>query len=933
MMYPLVHGVFGSYQEDVFEAGRYKYVAGGNTHAVAIKKDNSVVTWGSGKSTPPVVADAQKIAAGLSHDCVLREDGTVQCWGNNSYGQTSVPASLGQVLDIACCKHTTAALKTDGTVVVWGRNNAGQFNVPSEVDGFAVAIAGHAGSQHFVALLGNGDVYCWGDNSYGQAANQIGYGANAIASGGNFNYLHQSNGALRSWGVNSNGQRNTPNDLLPIIAIACGDSHTMALQNDGTVRCWGYSYYGQTTVPGGLTDVVAIGAAYNQSYAIKSDCTLVGWGDGYNQMLSIPSGLYKIPGSYTPATPPTIPAEPDPTLLAAGIATTANTRGRVFCGLKRAIAIGCNGLFTWGKTDKYQGTTPAGDDYIQVALSERSLSAALQSSGEADVWGEQPYSNFVNSPSVRAPYVPPSPVLDGAQMASISVAGSQYLYFLQSDGAVYAVDAFGDEVVSGDYAAPAGTFTAISSGYAAAAGILSDGTVVAWGSNTDGECDVPVELADVIEVDGGNGFFIALSSDGTVTHWGSAANDVDAIPVFISTPVSIAAGYNHCLAVLTNGDVVGWGDDTYGQATPPASLNNAVRAFGGSDFSIAVMNNGKLTGWGRNEYQQATGHSNRAIVCNDGPPANAVPGAQKLAPTLFGTTVVALNYAGEVIGWDASSYDSTNLLPVPLNLPPASAIATGVNSNRRGYGVIIDGDGKLRTWGSSLSEHSGLLNYESYHPYLKGSSDPDAKAIAICRQLYWGLNVLSDTGAPYVFGGDSNMPPSLPTMIAFETGYSFKIALSAGGVVYAWGNDKKGGLSMPDEAGRVMRDVYNGYSWGLSGVTQISLIGELCAALKSDGSIAVWGSDGGYGALTVPDGLPVISEVQCGYYHVVALDENGAVHCWGDNRSGQCDVPSDLGLVESVFANQSSTYVVLRDGSMRAWGQYAYVPPGLNLND
>lgn len=632
------------------------------------------------------------------------------------------------------------------------------------------------------------------------------------------------------------------------------------------------------------------------------------------------------------ATPPTIPVDPDPTLLEAGIATTANTRGRVFCGLKRAIAIGCDSLFTWGKTDKFQGTTPAGDDYIQVALSERSLSAALKTSGEASVWGQYTYlSNSWATPKLIASqpdpstlyYSAPDPVLDAVQMASVSVLGSQYLYFLISDGSVFAVNSYGDEIASGAYAAPAGTFTAISSGYAAAAGILDDGTVVAWGGNADSECDVPVDLADVIEVDGGDGFFIALSSDGTVTHWGSTANDVDDIPVFASTPVNIAAGYNHCIAVLANGAVVGWGDDTYGQASPPASLTNAVRAFGGSDFSIAVMNDGKLAGWGRNDYQQATGHSHQAIICNDGPPADAVPGTQKLALAGIDRAVLALKYDGTLIGWENSS--NSGLFPLPINLPTLSAVVIQSHSSGGGYFVGLDGDGKLRT--TEAYRQSG-------HPYLAGSSDPDAKAIAICKQIYWGVNVLSDTGVPYVFSNDNNRPPTLPTMIAFETGYGFKIALSAiGGVVYAWGNDKQGGLSMPDEAGRVMQNTYNGYSWGLSGITQISLLYELCAALKSDGSLAVWGNDNGYGALTVPDDLPIITEVQCGWRHIVALDEDGAVHCWGDNRSGQCDVPSDLGLVESVFANAGSTYVVLRDGTIRGWGYNVNIPAGINLND
>jgi len=45
-----------------------------------------------------------------------------------------------------------------------------------------------------------------------------------------------------------------------VIAIAAGSSHNLALRSDGTVRAWGANYDGQCNVPAGLSNVVAITA-------------------------------------------------------------------------------------------------------------------------------------------------------------------------------------------------------------------------------------------------------------------------------------------------------------------------------------------------------------------------------------------------------------------------------------------------------------------------------------------------------------------------------------------------------------------------------------------------------------------------------------------------------------------------------------------------
>jgi hypothetical protein len=80
----------------------------------------------------------------------LKSDGTVVCWGDNSYGESSVPAGLSNVISIASGWFYNLALKRDGTVVGWGRNEAGQASPPA---GLTNVVAIGAAGNRSVALL------------------------------------------------------------------------------------------------------------------------------------------------------------------------------------------------------------------------------------------------------------------------------------------------------------------------------------------------------------------------------------------------------------------------------------------------------------------------------------------------------------------------------------------------------------------------------------------------------------------------------------------------------------------------------------------------------------------------------------------------------------------------------------------------------------
>ena len=88
--------------------------------------------WGQLPGLTPVGLDnVIAIAGGQSHAVALRADGTVVAWGDNEFGQISVPAGLTDVIAIAAGDYHSLALKSDGTVVAWGDNDAGERDVPA----------------------------------------------------------------------------------------------------------------------------------------------------------------------------------------------------------------------------------------------------------------------------------------------------------------------------------------------------------------------------------------------------------------------------------------------------------------------------------------------------------------------------------------------------------------------------------------------------------------------------------------------------------------------------------------------------------------------------------------------------------------------------------------------------------------------------------
>jgi len=336
-------------------------------------------------------SDATAITAGTHHSCAVagRE---ARCWGANDNGQ------LGRATDLP------------STFVPV------QVAFPVTVDVTAIA----AGSAHTCAIA-NGDVWCWGDNTFGQLGigtidvapggptpKRVTTGANAVLlAAGGAHTCYADSSAVFCWGKDDQGQVGDgallPAPVVPTATavagisgpstIAAGDSHTCAIASGG-VWCWGANGAGQLGIGSGTAakstpqsvsvSAQFIGLGVNHSCAGVTGGSLSCWGA---------NASFQVDGSGADQDQP------------AGAPT--NGASAVAGGTGHSCAVRRNDVTCWGLNDKGQlGSGQIGHSPVDVGLSGVSAVAAgfkhtcAIDSGAVKCWGlNQSFQLGVGSPT------------------------------------------------------------------------------------------------------------------------------------------------------------------------------------------------------------------------------------------------------------------------------------------------------------------------------------------------------------------------------------------------------------------------------------------------------------------------------------------------------------------------------------------------------
>jgi alpha-tubulin suppressor-like RCC1 family protein len=305
-------------------------------------------------------------------------------------------------------------------------------------------------------------------------------------------------------------------------------------------------------------------------------------------------------------------------------------------------------------------------------------------------------------------------------------------------------------------------FKAIATRGSHTVALKNNGTVVAWGWNIYGQCNVPTGLSGVAAIDAGGYHTVALKNDGTVVAWGDNRFGQCNIPPGLSGIVAVAATDYNTVALKNDGTVVAWGDDGYGLCTVPPGLSGVV-AIGVADaHAVALKSDGSVITWGQYAYPV---------------PVEAQSGVIAIAAA--SSHVVALKNDGTVFAWGWNDFGECD---VPPGLSGVVAIAAGYE-----YTVVLKNDGTVVAWGAN--------NYGQ-------STVPEGLSggIAISAGDYHTA-VLKNDGTAVIWGenwsGESSVPQGISGISSITRGDGHTVALKNDGTVIAWGLNNYGQSTVP----------------------------------------------------------------------------------------------------------------------------------------
>ncbi|KRA31045.1 MULTISPECIES: RCC1 domain-containing protein [unclassified Nocardioides] len=491
-----------------------------------------------------------------------------------------------------------------------------------------------------------------------------------------------------------------------------------------------------------------------------------------------------------------------------------------------------------------------------------------------------------------------------------------------------------------------GNATAIAAGAKHTCALMEGGSVLCWGSGSEGQLGYGnVENVGDDETPGSQ---IAVSTGRNVR--------------------SIEAGGNTTCAVFDNGSVRCWGSSEFGQlgqgntqsigdnespsAVPTLALDGEVTSVAvGTHHACAVFATGRIRCWGRgaNGRLGYGGTTSGNIGDNEGPAPSSLPGGAPISGRAIAISAGAghtcvLMEGGSVACWGTGAdgrlgYGNTKDVGDDERISDVGFVALGRNAVSISAGgaqtcALLD-NGAVRCWGAS-GGRLGLGNLRAVGddelptavPVLRLGGDASSLSVGdahSCARLAngdircWGLGGSGRLGnASTATVGDDEHPADLDGVrlrvlqaaASIVAGGSHTCVLLDDGTVSCWGRGADGQLGYgntndvgdnedPWRAGRVE----------LGASARALAAGEQhTCALLTDGSVRCWGR-GANGRLgsgntsnigddETPASLPAVNlggpavAITAGGMHTCAILGSGAVRCWGLNDVGQLGIGS-----------------------------------------
>jgi hypothetical protein len=193
-------------------------------------------------------------------------------------------------------------------------------------------------------------------------------------------------------------------------------------------------------------------------------------------------------------------------------------------------------------------------------------------------------------------------------------------------------------------------------------GLKSDGSIVAWGDNSEGQCNVPSPNTGFVAIAAGGAHSLGLTQDGSIVAWGHNYSGECNVPYPNTGFVAIAAGCCHSLGLKQDGSILAWGSNRDGQCDVPFPNTGFVAIAAGGRHSLGLKWNGSIVAWGRNDNGQ----------CNVPSPNTGFVAIAAAASRSLGLKSDTPAPAGRQTAW------------LKVNVLPAEAAADGAAWRRAG---------------------------------------------------------------------------------------------------------------------------------------------------------------------------------------------------------------------------------------------------------
>jgi alpha-tubulin suppressor-like RCC1 family protein len=720
-------------------------------------------------------------------------------------------------------------------------------------------------------------------------------------------------------------------------SVAAGGSLTLEVLDDGTLWSVGFNESGQLgidsttnqTAPGRVGSAADWKAVFvNQvqagsTFGIRTNGNLWAWGSNSSGQLGI--------GNTTQETSPVQVGSSAWKFVAPG--------STHILGVQSDASLWAWGLNTSGQVGNGNTASPqsipvailAGTTW-KAAAAGCVHSLAVKSDGTLWAWGSNSVGQVGDGTTID---VTTGPKQIGIESTWMSVAAAYTSSFaIKSDGTLWAwgannVGQLGDGTTTDVATGPkqigtdtnwkkissAGTSNARTFSLA----IKTDGTLWAWGVNTDGNLGIGNHINQW-----------SPTQVGSATNWKRAFAG--------SGKTNVTTHKASSAALKTDGSFYTWGDNYFGQLSTGSAINYRTSAVqvgtstnwqtlmqaNVSNSSFVIKSDNTLWGWGYNSSGEL-GNGDALMQLSPiqiGTDANW----QTLAISSNGGRAFGIKSDGTLFGWGTNPLGqlgdgttTTQLIPVRIGTDADwSKISTCSNtSGQGGHTLALKTDGTLWAWGTNGTGQIGNSTTTNVDTGpLKIGTDTDWKTVSAgCYSSSVGTSyAVKNNGTLWAWGSNSVGQVGDGTTIDVTTGpkqigtdtdwktiataIRNSYAIKTDGSLYAWGLGTASALGTCATANQTTpARVGTDTNWSL-----VAPGASYAQALKTDGTRWAWGGNTngqlGDGTTTTSacahqaDISTNWSSVSVGYKHGLGTKADATLWSWGDNSSGQLADPA-----------------------------------------